>query len=146
MKIDNGIVCTPERQLTRLPKAPSAKPGPCFDQALAQELEGPAAPAAGLPEATPVEKVLGYGDGGLPPVWFQISGVVDSLDRYGEALGNPAYTLKDIEPLAAEMERQAETLQASLQKGGLGSLRTLAEQALVHVQVESIKFRRGDYV
>jgi len=120
--------------------------GRSFSDALAEELVGAPAPVEEAEAPTIIEHTVGGGDSEIPAEWFQINGVVDSLDRYGEALGNPTYTLKEIEPLAAEMEEQAQMLLSQLEEGGFGSLRQVAEEAVAQAQIAAIKFRRGDYV
>jgi hypothetical protein len=69
------------------------------------------------------------------------------MERYGQALGDPNRTLKEVEPLAVELEAQAQSLAEALQAGEVDpSLKELAQQALARAQVEALKFRRGDYL
>jgi len=135
-----------EQPLTKSAQNAFSEVGRTFNDALAEELQGAPAPVSETQRPAIVEHIIGGGDREIPAEWFQINGVVDSMDRYGEALGNPTFTLKEIEPLAIEMEEQAESLFSQLQKGGFGSLRNLAEEAVAQAQIAAIKFRRGDYV
>ncbi len=146
MKVTNELVSLVEQYQAKPASCATNATGRSFGDTLADELEG--APAEVAPAGRPeiVEYVLNGGDGEIPPEWFKINGVVDSMDRYSEALGNPVYTLKDLEPLAADMEQQAQSLYSELQGGGFGSLRELAEEAVAQAQVAAIKFRRGDYI
>jgi hypothetical protein len=147
MKIQNEQVAHLLEQ-TQPKKAQStlSEAGRTFGDTLAQKLEGAPAPVTEFDRPLIVNHVVGGGDSEIPAEWFQINGVVDSMDRYGEALGNPTYSLKEIEPLAAEMEEQAATLRSQLEKGGFGSLRQVAEETVAQAQIAAIKFRRGDYV
>ncbi len=70
--------------------------------------------------------------------------VLDLMEDYAAALGDPNKTLSAIEPLVVEMERESEIL-------GPGSahdhdLTALLDQITVTARVEAFKFRRGDYV
>lgn len=147
MKISSELIQFMEQQFQGKPAEVSRnEAGRSFGDALVNELEfeGAPAPVQGAPRPEIVERLISGGQ--IPPEWFQINGVVDSIDRYSEALGNPVYTLKDLEPLAADMEEQAQSLQAKLQEGGFGSLRGVAEETLAQAQIAAIKFRRGDYI
>ena len=56
---------------------------------------------------------------------------------------------KELEPLAQELEAKADQLEqglASEQLGGAGNLAGLMQEVLAQARVESIKFRRGDYL
>jgi hypothetical protein len=146
MKVTNDLVSLVEQYQAKPASNTVNEAGRSFGDALADELQGAPAnvTAAGRPDI--VEYVVGGGEGEIPSEWYQINDVVDSLDRYSEALGDPVYTLKDLEPLAADMEKQAQSLYSKLQEGGFGSLREVAEEAVAQAQVAAIKFRRGDYV
>jgi len=148
MKILNETIVALDPYQTKQAKNTMQESGFSFEKALTQELEGAPAIMGGQSfQPAIVEPVTGDTSGnGVPPEWFQINGVVDTLDRYSAALGDPNYTLKDIEPLAEEIEEQAQILQDSLAKGDFGPLQKLAEETLAQARVEAIKFRRGDYV
>jgi ABC-type Fe3+-hydroxamate transport system substrate-binding protein len=88
---------------------------------------------------------VGAGPGDGPPVWHRINGVLDSLERYGHALGDQGRSLKEIEPLAQELEQRVEDLQAGLPDDG-HPLRQLAGEVLAQAQVAALKYRRGDYL
>ncbi len=146
MKVTGDLVHFIEQQQAKPAQEGLNEAGRSFGDALAHELEleGAPMPVEAAPKPEIVERVISGGE--IPPEWFQINGVVDSIDRYGEALGNPVYTLKELEPLAADMEKQAKSLYSKLQDGGFGSLREVAEEALAQAQIAAIKFRRGDYI
>jgi hypothetical protein len=79
----------------------------------------------------------------------QTYGLLDALETYGQALADGSKTLKEIEPLAADLESRAQSLGDSLEQSGQDGqegLSGIAMQALTQARVESIKFRRGDYV
>lgn len=82
----------------------------------------------------------------LSPLWFQASGLLDSLDAYSQALGNPAQTLKDLEPLVKSMELQAEELEANLAEVKDPQLAQLGNEAVTAARVESLKYWRGDFI
>ncbi len=82
----------------------------------------------------------------LPILWHQVNGLLESLDRYAEALGDPSKSLKDLEPLAGDLERQADSLDQGLAGQSDETLAGLASQALTQARVEAFKFRRGDYL
>ena len=100
------------------------------------EVSPPAAPATAPGEA--------------PPLWSELNGLLDSLDSYAQALGNPTWSLKELEPLAQTLEAKADELEQALTQGDvfgqMGGLSGLMQEVLSQARVESIKFRRGDYV
>lgn len=125
------------------PNAANKQDGANFSDLLAQ--------AVGESEQTDgAEKlagpVLDGGGTGLPPLWHQVNGLLDQMEVFGQALGDKGMTLKDIEPLAEELEQRAGDMGKSLDTNGDASLQELAKSALAQAQAEVIKFRRGDYV
>jgi hypothetical protein len=82
----------------------------------------------------------------LSPLWFQASGLLDSLDAYSQALGNPGRTLKDLEPLVKSMELQAEELEVNLAEVKDPQLAQLGNEAVLAARVESLKYWRGDFI
>jgi hypothetical protein len=84
--------------------------------------------------------------GNLPPEWFQINGLLDSLDQFGQALADNNKSLREIEPLVVEMEEKAQKLDEQLDAETQSPLHPLAKEALARAQTEALKFRRGDYV
>ena len=82
----------------------------------------------------------------LPELWFKVNGLLDTLDAYGKALGDPNQTLKQMEPLVLSLEQQAENLEAQFPPLENGSLNELAAQAVMSAKVESMKYWRGDYI
>lgn len=81
------------------------------------------------------------------PVDQEVGGVLDLLERYAEALGDPQRTLKDIAPLAEDLDQGAarlDRLAATLAEDD--PLRSLTNDTAVLAAVESLKFRRGDFV
>jgi hypothetical protein len=142
MKIDQTYP-TPEASQTQRPRSPQTAPaGSSFQDLLAKAVApGERRAPAWVPGTEPV----GSGPGGGSAVWGQINGVLDSLERYGQALGDQAKTLKDIEPLAQELEQRADDLESGL-PGSEHPLRELAGEVLAQAQVAAFKFRRGDYL
>ena len=146
MKITGDLTTLAEQYEAKPAQLTTSEAGKSFGDTLANELDFDATPASvdGTNQAEVVDWFLNGGE--IPSEWYQINGVVDSIDRYGQALGDQTYTLKDLEPLAADMEEQAQSLSSSLEEGEFGSLREVAEEVLAQAQIAAIKFRRGDYV
>ena len=71
--------------------------------------------------------------------------VLDLMDNYARALGDPKRTLKSIEPMLQQIQDEVNRLpvDASQNDGGLG---TVVNDIAVTANVEAIKFHRGDYV
>ena len=77
----------------------------------------------------------------------ELEGLLDSLDRYSQAMADESMTLKDIEPLVTELEQGTQSLNALKdQLPQDHAIRPVIEDAAVLASVETIKFRRGDYL
>jgi hypothetical protein len=77
----------------------------------------------------------------------EIGGVLDSLEEYIKALGDPQLTLKEIAPLAEDLSRGAfrlDKLAAGLAQED--PLKDLTNETAALAAVEAIKFKRGDFV
>jgi hypothetical protein len=77
----------------------------------------------------------------------EVDSVLKVLESYIQALGDPGKTLKDIAPLADELDRGAtrlDQLAASLDLDD--PLKSLTNDTAVLAAVEALKFRRGDLV
>lgn len=74
--------------------------------------------------------------------------LIDLLDAYAQQLADPAKSLRQIAPLVAEIQTQAERLTAAAgtEPHPHPELQTLAARSAVAASVEVIRFRRGDYV
>jgi hypothetical protein len=76
-----------------------------------------------------------------------IESLLSLLDNYVEALGDQKNTLKDLAPLADDLENAASELgQASLKMSSDDPLKALSSDAASIAMVESLKFKRGDYI
>ena len=124
---------------------PGSKAG-SFAKFLEQAVEknGLATPQAG--EVTPNEAATSAAQKPLPVMWHQINGLLDTLERYGQALGDENCSLRQIEPLIQSMERQSQALKNQAGLNTDESLAGVAEETMAQAQVEIIKFRRGDFV
>jgi hypothetical protein len=77
----------------------------------------------------------------------EVESVLDILESYMAALGDPQKTLKEIAPLADDLENGAtrlDKLAAALEEGD--PLKGLTSDTAVLAAVEALKFRRGDFV
>jgi hypothetical protein len=74
--------------------------------------------------------------------------LLDLLDRFAEALGNPAKTLREVEPLVREMKAGADELLALAERDVPvdDPLRSIAVEGAMRANIETIKFNRGDYI
>ena len=143
MKITNDHILADFNQIQG---SKSSQDGCSFSEMLTQLV------AEKIPQSEAAEPVIEIqsstleGDTGLSPVWFKLNGLLDSLEAYGQALGNPDKTLKDFEPLLRSMELQAEQLEENLNEIKDPQLVQLGQETLTAVRVESLKYWRGDYI
>ncbi len=142
MKIDEVLVSGCYQGGNR-PAKGSEKTGSCFSELLALKVGQEDKPA---PASAPQPVDLGQPDMAPSPLFTKVNDMLDALERYSQALGDPRMTLKDIEPLANDLEEQAGQLDRLRNKNEAGSLNELAAQASTQARVEVMKFRRGDYV
>lgn len=85
--------------------------------------------------------------GTVPAVDSEIESVLDILENYMNALGDPQKTLKEIAPLADDLDRGAtklDQLASSLEEGD--PLKSLTNDTAALAAVEALKFRRGDLI
>jgi hypothetical protein len=76
----------------------------------------------------------------------EVDSVIQMLESYMLALGDPSKTLKEIAPLADDLDRGAtrlDLLASGLQEGD--PLKGLTNDTAALAAVEAIKFRRGDF-
>ena len=148
---DKTTIETPPQ--TRQPQTKSQK-GASFAQVLSEttrksepttEAEK-AADTGGLMESTPVGRILAAATASQPAAQA-IDQALSALDRFAQALADPARTLKEIAPLADELESEAGRLSELGQGLPEGhELKDLTERTGVLAAVESVKFKRGDYI
>ena len=77
----------------------------------------------------------------------QLESTLDKMEQYANALGDSSKNLKDIEPLAQDLEKAAGQL--TEMSRGLpedNPLKSMSNDTAVLATVEAMKFRRGDYV
>ena len=73
--------------------------------------------------------------------------LIDLLDQYRHKLSDPRITLKKIDPIIREIDRQKEKLTPLLESLPDGEkLRDVVNQTLVTASLEITKFYRGDYI
>lgn len=142
MRIDNEII---SQELTRSGASKRSESAPTsFRDVLAQAVGDDPAPTAGAASApTKVEAAPRVADTQL---WQDLNGLLDSLEGYAQALGDPTRTLKDVAPLAEGLQSRADAVEGRLGASGQDTLAELARQAVAQARVEVIKFHRGDYI
>lgn len=118
-------------------QAPSSAPGEQGPEAVGHlensSLVGLILASGGLDKGVKVDK--------------QLESTLDKMEQYANALGDATKSLKDLEPLAADLEMTAGRL--SEMSRGLPEgdpLKGLSNDAAVLATVEAMKFKRGDYV
>lgn len=81
-----------------------------------------------------------------PSIIAGVENLLNLLDAYRQKLAEPGQTLKQIQPVLAEILRQKQSLMPALETlaGGDG-LKDIVNQALVTASLEEIRFNRGDY-
>ena len=77
----------------------------------------------------------------------RIENLLNILDKYQKKLKDPDISLKEIDPIIKQMEKEKENLTPVLDsiKEDDG-LKNVLNQLLVTSSLETIKFNRGDYV
>lgn len=77
----------------------------------------------------------------------EVGGVLEMLEKYMSALGDPQVTLKEIAPMVGDLDRGA--LRLDKLAAGLGEgdpLKGLTNETAALAAVEALKFKRGDFV
>ncbi|MCA1905945.1 MAG: hypothetical protein LDL11_05065 [Desulfarculus sp.] len=155
MKIENSLFASEIQRLARGAGQSSSRETANFSDLLAKAVanenvsDGSQLGCQTVGEVSPPPAPESQPPRPTPPLWSELNGLLDSLDSYAQALGNPTWSLKELEPLAQDLEAKADQLEQGLaaqQLGGAGNLAGLMQEVLAQARVESIKFRRGDYV
>ncbi|MDR0356325.1 MAG: hypothetical protein LBJ64_11435 [Deltaproteobacteria bacterium] len=164
MKIDqqilDGVFLTPRKEQN----SQAGQTGPKEDFAAymgLQENKGLSAPINGIEESSAqlwAASLLGQiqagqavgasaPDAAAADVEEEIGSVLNMLEKYMKALGDPQVTLKEISPLVEDLDRGA--LKLDKMAASLGSdepIRRLTTETAVLAAVEALKFKRGDFV
>jgi len=135
---------------------PSGQEDLGFSKLLEQQKTAPAAGASAGPSAVDllenssmVGRIMAgqkIGEKAATP-GQQLENALDQMEEYAAALGDTSRSLKDIEPLADNLQRtagQLSELSQSLPEDD--PLKGLSNDAAILATVESMKFKRGDYV
>ncbi len=81
------------------------------------------------------------------PAFEQAESLLGVLSRYQAYLVEPKISLREMEPLVGELEGARDSLVETLKSLPEGSEeRSLLEEAAIISTVETMKFRRGDYI
>lgn len=149
MKIDAlHSICTPQEtsQAANNRNAGSREFSEMLAQAQAAEQGQVQAQQVSTKTSAAAESDAAAATPALPEMWHQLGGLLESLDSYGQALGNPNLTLKQVEPYVADLEAKAQGLEAGLSGQDDPELAEIGLSAVAQAKVEAFKFRRGDYV
>ncbi len=77
----------------------------------------------------------------------RVENLLNMLDEYQQKLKDPHFSLKEIDPLVKQMEKEEENLAPILDSlVEDDGLKDILNQALVTSSLETIKFNRGDYI
>lgn len=135
-----------DRGFSKLLEGEDSKP-----QAGAAAMAGPGA-AGCLESASLVGRILasqgvqGVGDKAAS-VDRQLTSTLDKMEEYAAALGDSRKSLREVEPLAQDLEAAAGKLsELSKNLPADSPLKGLSNDAAVLATVEAMKFKRGDYV
>ena len=136
---------TPGQQdISTVGKNSTPATGASFQDILAQEL------ATAKSQATPA--MAAASAPASIPAALKLDGIslteetINTLEQFGAALGNPAFTAQDLEPFATALEDDTAAL-VSLknQLPENNPLSALLERVATASYVEAAKLRRGDY-
>lgn len=136
---------TPGQQdVSAIGKGSASTTGISFQDILAQELaaaKSQAAPALAAASATaPIPAALKLDSISLTEE------TINTLEKFGAALGNPAFSAQDLEPFAGALEDETAALVTlKNQLPGNNPLSALLERVATASYVEAAKLRRGDY-
>jgi hypothetical protein len=77
----------------------------------------------------------------------EVQEALNLLESYAVALGDPNNTLKDLAPMAEELSLSADSLnKLSKSLKNEDPLKSITDETATIAAVESLKFKRGDYV
>jgi len=77
----------------------------------------------------------------------RVENFLNVLNEYQQKLKDPHFSLKEIDPLVKQMEKEKENLAPVLDSiVEDDDLKDILNQALVTSSLETIKFNRGDYI
>lgn len=88
----------------------------------------------------------GGGNNQNNPLLNTLSSVLDLMDEFAAGLGDLKVTLKDLEPMAKEMQGLLDELKQGLGPEVEADLLRLAQEVNAQAQAEILKFHRGDYL
>lgn len=77
----------------------------------------------------------------------RVENLLNILDKYQQKLKDPHVTLKEIDPVVKQMEKEKDNLTPVLDSiSGNDGLKDILNQILATSSLEAIKFNRGDYI
>lgn len=77
----------------------------------------------------------------------RVENLLNILDKYQQKLKDPHVTLKEIDPVVKQLEKEKENLAPVLESiSETDGLKDILNQVLATSSLEAIKFNRGDYI
>ncbi len=120
-----------------------------FAQVLGASMQHASAGASDKAQAVPSVTGLGLRiqDDIRSVEWRAADGLLDALDAYRNQLGNPAATLKMVDPYVEKMQDLLESNEKVLDQMADGNpVKQILQQTMVHVSKEIERFKLGHYV
>ena len=146
MKIYGPIVPSESAPPAGNPSKPDSAPKGDFSEVLKKAVAKPI-------DETPKSKAAGQsvnpkavGSNQNNPLLTTLTSVLDLMDEFAAGLGDLKVTLKDLEPMAKEIEGLLDELKQGLGPEVEADLLRLAQEVNAQAQAEIFKFHRGDYV
>lgn len=126
--------------------------GTDFGTVLKNEVEKSSELKSGPQQMSPISSISPIQLNALSPaqnesIIDRVENLLNVLDEYQQELNDPHFSLKEIDPLIKQMEKEKENLapvlDSLMEDDGL---KDILNQALVTSSLETIKFNRGDYI
>ena len=126
--------------------------GTDFGTVLKNEVEKSSELKSGPQQMSPISSISPIQLNALSPaqnesIIDRVENLLNVLDEYQQKLNDPHFSLKEIDPLIKQMEKEKENLapvlDSLMEDDGL---KDILNQALVTSSLETIKFNRGDYI
>ncbi|MDY6791223.1 MAG: hypothetical protein SWH54_08145 [Thermodesulfobacteriota bacterium] len=123
-----------------------------FGTVLKNEVEKSAELKSGPQQMPPISSITPIQLNALSPAQNasmidRVENLLNVLEEYQQKLNDPHFSLKEIDSLVKQMEKEKENLTPVLDSlSDDNGLKNILNQALVTSSLETIKFNRGDYI